>query len=251
MLRAFILFLLGSSLAIAACKNASGLEELYSRTKLEFDEGIYYKPAHHAFESIQTKLAPIIIQETETGRSAGQDSDAASDRAVYAFDRQININGRLHIQVIYRWCFSGSFEICVTLDASGHPVIWEVWDAASPTRLFFVAESLEKSAAAKHGMPLPGRRHSVEPDVDFKPDIVVARILDDAPVPMGPIVYISATPRTVSTVACRCMPAQLKQLRDTREYALLPLAEISPEQPVAVKSAGGELQVFLRLPDRF
>ena len=54
------------------------------------------------------------------------------------------------------------------------------------------------------------------------PDVVVARVIDDGPVAAGPIVYLSAGTRAVSTLICRCMPAQARKLLATSTYDLLP-----------------------------
>ena len=51
--------------------------------------------------------------------------------------------------------------------------------------------------------------------------------MTDSPIPMGPIVYLSAGTRAVSTLICRCMPAQAKTLRATTTYDLLPFKAIA------------------------
>jgi hypothetical protein len=174
---------------------------------------------------------------------------------VYALEREKIINGQSHLQVIYRWWYLAesrpdmkSLGVCVTLDGEGHPVIWEVLDERSAVRVFFVAESLEKAAALRFGEALPGRRHAVEPALDSQPNLVVARVLDDGPVPMGPMVYVRAGSLAVSTVACRCMPAQIKSLADTLEYELLSLdlVGMGVDEP-----AQQDLESILRLPERF
>ena len=77
------------------------------------------------------------------------------------------------------------------------------------------------------GDPLPGRRFSIERAADEAPDVVVARIIDDGPVPMGPYVYLNAPPsRAVTTVLCRCSPSQVEAFIETRHYDLLPLETI-------------------------
>ena len=40
---------------------------------------------------------------------------------------------------------------------------------------------------------------------------------------MGPIIYLSEGTRNVSTLICRCMPAQVKQLIATQTFDLAPL----------------------------
>ena len=63
--------------------------------------------------------------------------------------------------------------------------------------------------------------------MEAAPDVIVARVIEDGPVPMGPIVYLSAGTRQVSTLICRCMPAQARKLLATRTYDLLPFQEAS------------------------
>src|SRR5512143_4089936 len=53
------------------------------------------------------------------------------------------------------------------------------------------------------------------------------RALDDSPVVMGPIVYLSAGSRAVSTLICRCMPAQAKKLVSTSTYDLQPFFSVA------------------------
>ena len=69
----------------------------------------------------------------------------------------------------------------------------------------------------------------IERSTQGAPRVVVARVIDDGPVAMGPIVYLSAGARAVSTLICRCMPAQVKTLRTTAAYDLLPLPAIPSE----------------------
>jgi hypothetical protein len=114
----------------------------------------------------------------------------------------------------------------LTLNSVGRPAIWEVLEDSSGAGLVFVSQSLEAAAAARFGKALPGRRFAIERSTQAAPKVVVARVIDDGPVGMGPIVYLSAGTRTVSTLICRCMPAQVKTLRTTAAYDLLPLPAI-------------------------
>jgi hypothetical protein len=117
--------------------------------------------------------------------------------------------------------------IRITLNSSGQPAIWEVLADNSKAKLFFVSQNLEAAAAAEFGKPLPGRRYSIERSIEAAPDVIVARVIDDSPVPLGPIIYLSAATRQVSTLVCRCMPAQARTLLATRTYNLLPFQEAS------------------------
>jgi len=55
------------------------------------------------------------------------------------------------------------------------------------------------------------------------PRTVVARAIADGPVPMGPIVYLERDSKSVSTIVCRCMPAQARSLLTTSVYELKPI----------------------------
>ncbi len=112
--------------------------------------------------------------------------------------------------------------IRITLNSAGQPALWEVLTDSSGAELIFVSHSLEAAALAEFGKPLPGRRYAIERSMEEAPNVIVARVIDDGPVAMGPMVYLSAGTRTVSTLICRCMPAQVRKLVATATYDLLP-----------------------------
>jgi hypothetical protein len=134
----------------------------------------------------------------------------------------------------------------------------------SGKELFFVSQSLEAAARAEFGKPLPGRRYAVEPSLKEGSNKVVARVIDDGPLPMGPIVYLNAETKCIGTIICRCMPAQAKELLATRTYELLPLSAfdarlIRAQTRSQVRPAfwpgnelnNGKLTSHLRLPSPF
>jgi hypothetical protein len=137
---------------------------------------------------------------------------------------------------------------------------------SSGAELFFVSQNLEAAAVAEFGKPLPSRRYAIERSVEEVPEVVVARVLDDSPVAMGPIVYLSAGTRAVSTLICRCMPAQASRLLATRTYELLSFQNVSTnslitqasglsKEPTAFwpseEQRGKRLEKCLRLPQTF
>jgi hypothetical protein len=165
--------------------------------------------------------------------SNGSITMALSQPAVYVWPETVQWKGTNHTQLTYLWFYRAESRrpsesglplqgIRITLSSSGQPVIWEVLADSSGAELTFVAQSLEAAASAEFGKPLPGRRYSVERGLDEAPETVVARVIDDGPVPMGPIVYLNAGTRAVSTLICRCMPAQSRKLSSTSTYRLLP-----------------------------
>jgi hypothetical protein len=67
---------------------------------------------------------------------------------------------------------------------------------------------------------------------------------------MGPIVHLNAGSQNVSTLICRCMPTQAKNLLATETYQLRPLAEseLRPRFDKADEDAAARLARSLRLP---
>jgi hypothetical protein len=111
-------------------------------------------------------------------------------------------------------------------------------------KVVYVAESLEAAATREFGGPLPGRRFAVEPPAPTQPAEVVARVLADGPMPMGPILYVRRGAQEIASVICRCMPTQADELLGQAEFELVRLAADSPGDPIF-----GELS--LRLPVHF
>src|SRR5262249_44407820 len=120
---------------------------------------------------------------------------------VYSALDSIQINGQAHDRFTYLWCYSlkpaatGSLSlqgVRITPDSKGFPVIWEVLKDPSGTALIFVAQSLETAAASQYSKPLPGRRFVIEAKPTKDQNVIVPRILDDGPVPMGPMLYLKA-----------------------------------------------------------
>jgi len=210
--------------------------------------------------------------------------------AIYWQADTVQIKGRVLARFSYVWCYApGSREsergqgsqgvapahagpglplqgIRITLNSAGQPAIWEVLADSSRARLFFVSQNLEAAAVAEFGKPLPGRRYATERGVEAAPDVVVARVIDDNAVAAGPIVYLSAGTRAVSTLICRCMPAQAKKLLATSTYDLLPFhaastnslimeARLMLQQRAAFwpgdDTDGKHLEACLRLPEAF
>lgn len=201
------------------------------------------------------------------GISNGVGALGPSQPVVYWAGDTVQINGKSHARFSYQWWYSpiqpsGQTAlrrqgIRITLDSRAQPAAWEVLADTSGLRLIFISQSLEKAAAAAFGKPLPGRRYSIERDVARTPNVIVPRVIDDGPVAMGPIVYLSAETRDVSTVICRCMPAQVKQFIVTRTFDLTPVDAGATSGPSAPVSWPGDdrvedrLDKCLRLPEGF
>jgi hypothetical protein len=234
--------------------------EIYQRATREFAEADFLKPAEPKTNDLTFTLAPLILQEVNGGKGVLARLDGfgtlSLSNGVLVLDRSrpamywqadtVQLKGKAHARFSYIGCYSlnpcgsergqstndvslGGAEsglplqgIRITLSSAGQPVIWEVLADCSGAELIFVSQSLEAAAAAEHGKPLPRRRYAIERGVEEAPEVVVARVIDDGTVAMGPIVYLRADRRAVSTLICRCMPAQVRKLLATSTYDLLP-----------------------------
>ena len=201
--------------------------------------------------ALEMTFAPLLVQEVVAGEGGDPNPFGAwvtvdrsraridSERpTLYATAVTKGIDGTDHEQVVYIWRYPASDGarrcisregrgVRITLGLDGFPLVWEVLSTDARTTVLFVAESLEQAARRQFGDPLLGRRFAVERAADETPDVVVARIIDDGPVPMGPYVYLNAPPdRAVTTVLCRCSPSQVEEFIQTQYYDLVPLETI-------------------------
>jgi len=228
-------------------------EALRQRSTNEFLRAVFYKPSGTNDSDLEFKEAPLILQElADTSPATGDgfgalaltnsDVTLAPDQPqVYFFADSVNFGGKPHARLAYLWFYVARARssagdaalpaqgVRITLGSAGEPVIWEVLADSSGLKLVYVSEKLEAAAKAEVGPPLPGRKYAVDRSLADAPNSVVVRVIDDGPAPMGPIVYLSAGNRDVSTVTCRCMAAQAKVLVTTRTYELVN-AERQPSQ---------------------
>jgi hypothetical protein len=166
------------------------------------------------------------------------------------------LNGRQHEQMTYWWTYPKdslappgalpAHGVRITLDSAGQPVIWETLADTSGAQIIFVAQSLEARAFQAFGAPLEGRRFAVESALADAANVIVARVIEDGPVTMGPIVYLRAGTREVTTVICRCMEAQVRELVGQQEYEL-----VSAPNATRLVRKLGDVQQRLRLPGNF
>jgi hypothetical protein len=278
--------------------------EIYQRATNEFAEADFYKPAEPTTNDLSSSLAPLILQEVNGEKAPQSQLDRfgalSLSNGILVLDRSrptiywqadsTQVQGRAHTRFSYVWGYSlggdgakrgpgadhisrGQAEsgvalqgIRITLNSTGQPAIWEVMADSSDADLIYVSRNLEAAAVAEFGQPLPGRRYTSERSPEAAPNVIVARIIDDGPVAMGPIVYLNASTRGVSTVLCRCMPAQAKRLLDTRVYDLLPFQAVAAQSLLMQaraqaggrtafwpgdQSIGDQLAKRLRLPSGF
>jgi hypothetical protein len=262
--------------------------EIYERATRLFPAAHFFKPLDQDPDAPPFKLAPLLLQEVNSSGPQDTPTDCFGSRAatdglapapsppkVYFDSDTVPVQGKPHLRFSYVWFYPSETPpgnrqpvqgVRLTLGAAGQPVIWEVLADASDKELIFVSQKLEAAAAARFGKPLPGRRYSVERGTNQTPHVVVARVIDDGPVPMGPIVYLRSPDRSVGTLLCRCMPAQAKKLTGTTPYLLEPWpttvlaagrwnAQVLPGKRAAFWPGRTEspprLDQCLRLPDEF
>ena len=277
--------------------------EIYQRATNEFAVASFFKPAESKTNDLPFTLAPLILQEV--GRSAealsrldhfgalslsnGVPFLDRANPAVYWQADTVQLKGKPHVRFAYVWaCASAAYGsirepddaltagqgkaglalqgIRITLNSTGQPAIWEVLADSSGAELIFVSHALEAAALAEFRKALPGRRHAIERSGQETPKVIIARLIDDGPMAMGPIVYLSAGSRSVSTLICRCMPAQAKKLTTTSTYDLLPFPAATAQSLLAQTKlrakektafwpgdpgSNKRLELCLRLPSAF
>jgi hypothetical protein len=262
--------------------------EIYARATNQFTAALLFKPAEGLEDDLSFRLAPWIFQEVvEPGLATHSLRDEfgnfAQTNGVWTVDRErptvytvldgLELRGKLHSRFAYVWCYSAQQGrsdtlqiqgIRITLNHTGDPAIWEVLAEDSNRALIFVSQSLESAAQAQFGPPLSGRRFSIEGSQSQAPRVIVARVLEDGPIPMGPLVYLRAG-LSVGTLTCRCMPAQAKRLVCTKVYERLPLTSAMDAVIRSLNfqgrgqasfwpaddAQGSRLASWMRLPDNF
>lgn len=254
MLAALMLLYTGCASELSRITSASiapATKPYYARTLNEFDHAYFYKPTRQSEENdedIQFTMAPLIIEqahqssETRSSHSGfgaieidatGNISIDLEHPTVYTDITETQIDGEFYDQLIYVWWYQipqpqpnrytlSLRGVRITMGMDGYPLIGEVLDDDS-IDLMYVSQTLEQAAMLTYGPPLMGRYYSAEREYEELPQSVVARLLEDGPIPMGPYVYLSADSKAVTTLSCRCMPSQMHHIIESRYYDLIPL----------------------------
>ncbi|HWQ91043.1 MAG TPA: hypothetical protein VN673_05180 [Clostridia bacterium] len=256
---------LGAGCSAPAQEQATPLQDIYDQYRAVFPEACFYKPAEStSTNGLAFTLAPMFLEARATN---AKPSSQALQRTVYYGADTARRGDQLHARFTYVWRFApessgrmpeiGGFQgVRLTLNSRGEPVIWEVLRDRSGAELVFVAQSLENAAREQHGAPLPGRRHAIERGTNQAPKVIVARVIEDGPVPMGPMLYLDAATHSVITLICRCMPPQVKNLVDTEVYALTSagadaVAEFGAVMEIGDPAGSSRIERVLRLPKNF
>ncbi len=230
-----------------AAELPSAAQEIYQRAGLKFTKAYLFKPEEKGADEVAFKLSPLVLREIEPGQeipaatnNPGALSLGATGLAldcgrptIYWHADSVLLMGKVRPRLSYTWFFlSGNAKqvsaqgIRITLGNSGEPIIWEALNDPTGLKLVFVSQALEMLAVTNFGKPPSGRKYAIERGSDDAPKLVVARVLDDGPVPMGPIVYLRAD-GSIGTVICRCMPAQANELIGTTNYTLRPWSAVA------------------------
>lgn len=240
--------------------------ELRNRAKTEFEWAMLVKPrdvANAAYDLAQAPLFAVQLAE-EDGPSAldarprhladvGGQWLFAKLTDVFVDRRSVSIAGRPYDQVLYAWECAAypersirrvSWRICgvrATIGGDGRALVWELLTDPQQDELY-VSSAFEDAAKARYGGPLPGREFSIERSVDSAPRTIVADVLEDGPIPMGPYVYLADQGRTVTTLLCRCSPSRMNEVAQVAEYELRDVEELgetwaqglvaSPQRPL-------------------
>jgi hypothetical protein len=239
-----LLGLLISAPMLGASSPVAQFSSIYQRATNHFVTAHLLKPSLSKEQDVTLAFAPLIVQEAsgdeplrtpfgELSLSNGVLSLDTSKPTIYVYADQVKAGSTAHPRFTYLWCYSVDPKlraksplalqgVRITTDSSGAPVIWEVLADQLGFDLVFVAESLERTAAAQAKIQ-PGRRFAVEPPLRKFPRLVVPRVISDGPVPMGPILYLDRNSHSVSALVCRCMPSQAKSVLTASTYQLRPI----------------------------
>jgi len=250
---------LGSGTAVADAQ--AGSAAIYSRSNTWFTNVVIWKPVENDAATATdpaSKLAnvflPLIVQEladTNTHAHGTSPLIAVGIQNMRASVAAANIGGQPRMQVAYRWTMASSVgpgaavkhhEIRITIGSDGLPAFWEVRGDASRPQEVYAAQAVELKAAAAFKGSLPGRMFSLEPATNSIPSVVVPRVLQDGPVPMGPIIFVNQHGE-IATLICRCMPSPAGKAVEVRLYEMA----VEPDNGSGTPNAQSAVN-FLRLP---
>lgn len=231
-------------------------EALRARTARVFNRAIYFKP-RETTAAPRLSMLPLIVEETgDDSRVADETMPrqngpclqaGATKPTIFTASSAAIVRGRRLEQISYVWCVvsPGGGDVrpawCgtrMTLGGDGYPIAWELLAEPPGEAILFVSQSLETACAKELGRPLHGRKFFCEQSEAAQPHVVVARILEDGPEPMGPFVYLDAH-GSITTLLCRCMPSQFREAARTLYYDLCPLAAgaTSAASPAAARAS--------------
>jgi hypothetical protein len=255
--------------------SGSDLSEPVHRAERKLGNVHYLKPAE-AETGMVSNLAPLLfLEDTRSRTNLAEYADRPGTLAPNSSRRRLDMSrttvyhststfsagSQVFAQITYEWLYPVIEKkgkaltrlkwqgIRLTLNSHGHPVIWEVLKETEQRQVLFVARSLEEKAKAKFTNACPDRHFIIESPLETAPRTVVAGILEDGPVPMGPAVYLEQGTRDIATILCRCMPPQSTNVLTTSSYTLAPRPEAGLNAPGALEQLLPLSSALRVLPD--
>lgn len=224
-------------------------QQLYTRGLQTVERVLYFKPHPEGHDPIDVQLAPLMLRD---GRNAS--ADAAPE--VRFLTNTVTLGNQRFEQRTFEWFVDRSARrrvvqsVRLTFDAAGLPAIWEVRHDPSGAEIIWVSQKFEIGAAAQFGKPLAGRVLSAARSTADAPRFVEGGIVDDGPMPMGPMLYVAAD-GTVLSIACRCSAFEARSLEDRGTYRLRRATNSAQGRIDDDWFDPARLEKRLRIPDAF
>lgn len=211
-----------------------------NRVTAVFTNVVLGKPKESGLDQpLAVQLAPLLIWEANR-------KPPAPARTVTVQSGITLLDNRWHRQFTYRWNDQG---VRITLNSADQPVLWEIQRDSTGATILYAAQSLENAARTEFGPPLPSRKFSLERRPAEASAVVLANVIEDGPLAMGPILYLRGQPADVIALICRCMPSQFQNVQESTEFELQPSP--TPPPPPGKDFSIIPLEQRLRLPRQF
>jgi hypothetical protein len=255
---------------------------------IEFTNAVLFTPARTNMQDRLFAFAPLMVIETAATDLAGlpaSDQFGALEKTggrvavnpkrptVYGRREVVALRGRPYERYSYVWWHPtlelatpiASQGLRITVTPAGQSIAFEILGDATNAGAVVVSQAMEAAAMLEFRGPLPGRRFAIERAVGTPFAATVDRVIEDGPLELGPAVYLRANGRGVSTVICRCMPAQTRVIAATGYFDLVEWNDavarleaevrrqhgIKPLWWLAQPDIESGLERFLRLPQHF
>jgi hypothetical protein len=221
------LFTIPSALTVAQMHHKEWRGELDAN----FAAAVRYTPGGSLGDELLDRYAPIIVQEwldqtpyppldNRFGEVSLNDHRRPvidpTKPAVYAYRRQVLINGHEHTQLTYTHWYpehpklksfdpeAGKVEgvtLRITLDDQQKPAVFEtLYNCGCYHRTYPVA-SLESAAQAQAGPPQKGKKFAIERNLPNKIDLIVPKVVDDSGPAGRPVIRCRAGWHAIVDVA--------------------------------------------------